>query len=67
MPVAAMAPEISPPGKFAQRNSRPPAVPMASVSSAISALLRLGRATAIDERNCLTPPYGKSARLKQMR
>jgi hypothetical protein len=42
-------------------------VPIASVSSAISALLRLGKATAIDERICLTPPYGKSARPKQMR
>src|SRR5665213_697906 len=66
-PTAIMAPEIRPPGRLAHRNSRPPAPPIASVSSTISALLRLGRATAIDEGIRLTPPYGKSASEGQMR
>jgi hypothetical protein len=66
-PVAAIAPEIRPPGRCAQRNSRPPAVPMASVSRVINALLRLGRVTAMAQRICLTPPYGKFVSSEQMR
>jgi len=71
MPVETMAPEIRPPGRFAHKNNRPPAVPIASVSTAISAFFRLGSATASDETRdetiCLTPPYGKSGKAKQMR
>jgi hypothetical protein len=70
-----MAPEISPPGRFAHKNNRPPAVPIASVSTAISAFFRLGSATATDETKdatrdetiCLTPPYGKSGNSEQLR
>ena len=33
IPTAIIAPEINPPGRLANRNSRPPAVPMTSVST----------------------------------
>src|SRR5258705_7190843 len=67
MPTAIMAPEINPPGRFAHRNSTPPAVPMTSVSSALRILARLGIANAIDAGIRLTPPYGKSPHRRQMR
>jgi hypothetical protein len=41
-------------------------VPTAIVSSAISALFLLGKVTAMEERICLTPPYGKSIGVAQM-
>ncbi len=66
-PVAPIAPVISPPGRCAHRKMSPPTVPIASVSSVISALLRLGSDRAKDERICLTPSYGKSGAPKQMR
>jgi hypothetical protein len=44
MPTAIMAPEISPPGRCAHKNSAPPAVPITSVSSTWRALVRLGMA-----------------------
>ena len=44
MPTAIMAPEISPPGRCAHRNSAPPAAPIASVSSTWRVLVRVGRA-----------------------
>ena len=59
--TAIMAPVISPPGRCAHRNSAPPAVPIASVSSTLRVLVRLGMAIAIDAGIRLTPPYGKSA------
>src|ERR1700690_2501102 len=62
-----MAPEISPPGRFAHRNTTPPAEPIASVSSTLRVLVRLGMADAIDAGIRLTPPYGKSACRGQMR
>src|SRR5882672_3278278 len=67
MPTAIMAPEISPPGRWANRNSAPPAVPIASVSSTLRVLARLGMAEAIDAGRRLTPPYGKSRQRGQMR
>src|SRR3984893_9043710 len=66
-PTAIMAPEISPPGRSAQRNSTPPAAPMASVSSTLRVLVRLGMADAIDAGKRVTPPYGKSASKGQLR
>ena len=66
-PTAIMAPEISPPGRFVHRNSAPPAEPIASVSSTLRVLVRLGMADAIDAGMRLTPPYGKSASQGQMR
>ena len=65
--TAIIAPEISPPGRFAQRNSRPPAAPIASVSIALRSLARSGRTRLRDAANCLTPPYGKSACDRQLR
>jgi hypothetical protein len=67
MPTAIMAPEINPPGRLSKRNSAPPAVPMASVSSTLRILMRLGMANAIGAGIWLTPPYGKSRRRGQMR
>ena len=67
MPTAIIAPEISPPGRFAHRNSRPPAVPMTSVSSVPRILARSAMAEDIEAGIRLTPPYGKSAREGQMR
>src|SRR6476620_8713792 len=67
MPTAIMAPEISPPGRPAHRNSAPPAAPIASVSSTWRILARLGMANAIDARIRLTLPYGKSRHGGQMR
>src|SRR5882757_5399153 len=66
MPTAIIAPEISPPGRFAHKNSSPPALPIASVSSALRILSRLGIADAIDAGIRVTPPYGKSAPWGQM-
>src|SRR5713226_350934 len=65
-PTAIMAPEISPPGRFAHRNSAPPAVPIASVSSTLRVLARLGMANAIDAGIRFTLPYGKSPHRGQM-
>src|SRR5436309_2902843 len=45
--TAVMAPEISPPGSSAHRNSRPPALPMTSVSSTLRISDRLGRVNGI--------------------
>jgi hypothetical protein len=67
MPTAIMAPEISPPGRCAHKNSAPPAAPMTSVSSTWRILARLGTADAIDAGRRLTPSYVKSARQAQMR
>src|SRR5437899_8323179 len=67
MPTAIMAPEISPPGRFAHKNSAPPAVPITSVSSTLRVLARLGMATASDAGIWLTAPYGKSLHRGQMR
>src|SRR6476620_9324527 len=67
MPTAIMAPEISPPGRPAHRNSAPPAAPIASVSSTWRILARLGMANAIDAGIRLTLPYGKSRHGGQMR
>src|SRR5712691_1091597 len=67
MPTAIMAPEINPPGRLSKRNSAPPAVPIASVSSTLRILMRLGMANAIGTGIWLTPPYGKSRRRGQMR
>src|SRR5229473_4076575 len=67
MPTAIMAPEINPPGRLSRRNSAPPAVPMASVSSTWRVLARLGRANAVDAGIWLTPPYGKSLHGGQLR
>src|SRR3981189_511949 len=67
MPTAIMAPEINPPGRWSKRNSAPPAVPIASVSSTLRILMRLGMANAIGAGIWLTPPYGKSRRRGQMR
>src|SRR5260370_17511882 len=60
MPTEIMAPEINPPGRFAHKNSAPPAVPITSVSRTLRVLVRLGIANAIDEGITLTLPYGKS-------
>src|SRR4030081_1446916 len=67
MPTAIMAAGIRPPGRFAHKNSAPPAVPIASVSSTLRVLVRLGMADAIDAGMRLTPPYGKSGSRGQMR
>src|SRR5712691_1753167 len=67
MPTAIMAPEINPPGRFAHRNSAPPAAPISSVSRTLRVLARLGMANAIDARIWLTAPYGKSLQGGQMR
>ena len=67
MPTATIAPEISPPGRFAHRNSRPPAAPRTSVSSVPRILARSAMAVEIDAGIRLTPPYGKSAMAGQMR
>src|SRR6202171_6843896 len=67
MPTAIMAPEISPPGRLPNKNSAPPALPIASVSSTLRVLARLGMAEAIDAGRRLTPPYGKSRQRGQMR
>src|SRR3981081_1533221 len=67
MPTAIMAPEISPPGRLPNKNSAPPALPIASVSSTLRVLARLGMAEAIDAGMRLTPPYGKSRQRGQMR
>ena len=67
MPTAAIAPEISPPGRFAHRNSRPPAAPMTSVSSVPRILARSAIAEETEAGIRLTPPYGKSAISGQMR
>src|SRR6202030_2675854 len=64
--TATMAPEISPPGRFAQRNNKPPAAPMTSVSSALRILARLEMANAVDAGIWLTAPYGKSPHKGQM-
>ncbi len=67
IPTAIMAPEISPPGRWAHKNSAPPAAPIASVSSTLRVLVRVGRANAIDAGIRLTPPYDKYPRSGQMR
>src|ERR1700687_2570751 len=67
MPTEIMAPEINPPGRFAHKNSAPPAAPITSVSSTLRVLMRLGMANAIDAGIRLTPPYGKSPQKRQMR
>src|ERR1035437_9038078 len=67
MPTAIMAPEINPPGRCAHKNSVPPTVPIASVSSTLRVLVRLGMANAIDAGIWLTPPYDKSLHRGQMR
>src|SRR4029079_12374275 len=67
IPTAIIAPEISPPGRFAHKNSSPPALPTASVSTALRTMARLVMADAIDVGIRVTPPYGKSARYGQMR
>src|SRR6202522_317695 len=54
MPTAIMAPEISPPGRCAHKNSAPPVVPITRVSSTLRVLARLGTAEAIDARIWLT-------------
>jgi hypothetical protein len=41
MPTAIIAPEISPPGRFAHKNSKPPTAPIASVSSVCRIWVRL--------------------------
>src|SRR6202171_4349256 len=66
-PTAIMAPEISPPGRFAHKNSAPPAAPITSVSSTLRVLVRLGMANAIGAGIWLTAPYGKSPHRGQMR
>ena len=66
-PTANIAPEISPPGSPAQRNSRPPAAPITSVSSVARIWARSGMADAIDAGIRGTPPYGKSGMGRQMR
>src|SRR5215470_11557268 len=53
--TAIMAPEISPPGSCALRNSPPPAAARASVSSALKTLVRLKMAGAVDAGIRLTP------------
>src|SRR5579863_1313387 len=65
--TASIAPEINPPGRWATRNTRPPTVPIASVSTNWRVWVRLGRASATHLGIWLTPPYGKSARGEQMR
>ncbi len=65
MPTAIMAPEISPPGRLAHKNSTPPAVPIASVSSTLRVLA--GMANATDAGIRLTAPYVKSVAEGQMR
>src|ERR1700738_394980 len=67
MPPAIMAPQISPPGRFAHKNTAPPAVPITSVSSTLRVLMRLGMANAVDAGIWLTAPYGKSLHGGQMR
>src|SRR5438445_9002032 len=67
MPTVAIAPEISPPGRLSHRNNRPPAAPMTSVSSVPKILARSAIAEDIEVGIRLTPPYGKSARVRQMR
>ena len=67
MPTAIIAPEISPPGRPAHKNSRPPAAPMASVSSVLRDFGAVGKAEAIEAGIGFTPPYGKSAMAGQMR
>src|SRR5204863_9868068 len=52
---------------LAHRNSTPPALPMASVSSTRSSSARPGRLEAIEAGIRDTPPYGKSAFAGQMR
>jgi len=66
IPVATRAPEMSPPGRFAHKNSSPPAVPMPSVSRAVRRLVRLGTTNPSDAVICFTPPYDKSAKAAQM-
>ena len=65
-PTAIMAPEIKPPGRFAHRNSAPPALPITSVSSTLRVLARVGTANAIETGIRLTLPYGKSEPVRQM-
>ena len=60
--TAIIAPEINPPGNSAHRNSRPPALPMTSVSSTLRISARLGRAG-----RCMSLPYGKCRGRGQMR
>src|ERR1700716_3935049 len=67
IPTAVIAPEINPPGRFAQRNITPPAAPTNSVSSRLRVLVRLGMANAIDAGIWLTAPYGKSLHRGQLR
>ncbi len=67
MPTVIIAPEISPPGRWAHKNSKPPAVPIAIVSSTRRISLRLARPEAIDVGISFTPPYGKSPNAGQMR
>jgi hypothetical protein len=59
-PTAIIAPEISPPGSLAHKNSKPPAAPIAIVSSTRGISPRLGTLEAIDVGIRFTPPYGKS-------
>src|SRR5258708_6134002 len=67
MPTAIIAPEISPPGRFAHKNTTPPRAPIPSVSSRFRVLARLGMANAVDAGIWLTPPYDKSLHGGQMR
>src|SRR5947209_10391519 len=67
IPTAIMAPEIKPPGRLAHKNNAPPAMPIASVSSTLRILARVGMANAIETGIRLTPPYGKYHRARQMR
>src|SRR3984885_1828289 len=66
-PTASMAPVINPPGNPVTRNSRPPIVPIASVSRNWRAFVRVGRMSANHGGIWLTAPYGKSAISGQMR
>ncbi len=56
-----------PAGKAGERNARPPAVPMTSVSAVLRILARLGRSNGREAAICFTPPYRKSARGAQLR
>src|SRR5215212_11472057 len=65
-PTAIMAPEIKPPGRFAQRNNSPPAVPITIVSNTLRILARVGTANA-ELGSRLTGLYDKSVAVGQMR
>jgi len=62
IPVATRAPEMSPPGRFAHKNSSPPAVPMPSVSSAVRTLVPTFRSS----RSVAAPTFTNFEKLRAL-